>query len=275
MIFNSDPIQHSINNLVEYTTVNMDSKNNHHVRTKKLIQRNFSFYIFPQKNKFRIFLKKVVEHKIFFNLNILIILGACIVLIIDDPFQAPNSKYNFNLFAIDIAFFGFFFCEIFAKCIVYGVFLNGPDSYLKNDLNFLDFCLTLVNFIGTLEEQINFSPINLKFLRACRFIKICYFSQGIKTYAHILIMSIPEILRVLFFYFTNLLFFGAIAVRLFKGGFYYCSKVDNYLSLIKRKSECFDFGGDWLNKDVNYDNIFVSISSLFQFCTTEGWMWLM
>lgn len=236
---------------------------------------NYSLYIFSSKNCFRMLLKQITENRIFMNLKVLIILGSCIVLIIDDPFEAPNSSYNYNLFSFDILFFSFFFCETLMKCISHGFYMNGPHSYFRNHFNFFDFALTSLTFIGTLEQQLNFSILNLKFLRAFRFIKVCYFSEGIKTYVHILILSIPEILRVLFFYFINLLFFGAIAVKLFKGGFYYCNIDSNHTNLVKTKSECFDYGGDWMIKDVNYDNIFVSISSLFQFCTTEGWMWLM
>ena len=231
--------------------------------------------IFSSNNSFRLIIKKIIEHRIFINLKVFIILASCIVLIIDDPFEAPNSNYNYNLFAFDMFFFCFFFCETLMKCIAFGFYMNGPHSYFKNNFNFFDFALTVLTFVGTLEKQLNFSKLNLMFLRAFRFIKVCYFSEGIKTYVNILIMSIPEILRVLLFYFINLLFFGAIAVKLFKGGFYYCNNDSIQENLIKTKSECFDYGGDWMNKDVNYDNIFFSISSLFQFCTTEGWMWLM
>ena len=39
--------------------------------------------------------------------------------------------------------------------------------------------------------------------------------------------------------------------------------------------ECFDYGGEWVNPNPNFDNIFNAILTLFTMITTEGWNWLM
>ena len=237
---------------------------------------NKSLFLFSFNNKFRVFLRKMVEMQAYSNFRIVIIMGSCIILLMDDSFSSPASNYNIKLFSLDMFFFGIFFLEICLNCIVYGFYWNGPHSYFRKNFHCLDLILTSITFVGTLDQQFNFSKSQLRITRAFRFVKICYFSEGIKVYMHVLLISIPDILRVFFLYFVNLLFFGAIAVKLFKGGFYYCSNFeDKYDKFVESKSDCFDFGGDWLNKDLNYDNILVAISSLFQFCTTEGWMWLM
>lgn len=38
------------------------------------------------------------------------------------------------------------------------------------------------------------------------------------------------------------------------------------------KQDCFDYGGDWLNNDYNFDNIMASMLNLFVLSTTEGWV---
>ena len=45
--------------------------------------------------------------------------------------------------------------------------------------------------------------------------------------------------------------------------------------LINSKNDCFNNGGDWINKDNNFDNIFNAMVTLFIIATTEGWLGLM
>lgn len=41
--------------------------------------------------------------------------------------------------------------------------------------------------------------------------------------------------------------------------------------LIITKWDCLDMGGDWINKITNFDNILMSMMSLFIMSGTEGW----
>lgn len=75
-----------------------------------------------------------------------------------------------------------------------------------------------------------------------------------------------------------LVVFGILGVTFFKGKFSYCDTKN--IPKIKIKQiytmwECFDYGGEWVNPNPNFDNIFNAILTLFTMITTEGWNWLM
>jgi len=48
-----------------------------------------------------------------------------------------------------------FILEMVMKIIVYGFLINGPDSYLKNGWNILDFIIIMVTSVGVYLEHNN------------------------------------------------------------------------------------------------------------------------
>ena len=59
-----------------------------------------------------------------------------------------------------------------------------------------------------------------------------------------------------------------------KGEFYYCEKTSiptKFFSLIVRKQDCLDYGGDWVNQIFNFDHIGKSMMYLFVISTKEAW----
>mmetsp|Transcript_6501 Transcript_6501/g.5843 ORF Transcript_6501/g.5843 Transcript_6501/m.5843 type:complete len:150 (-) Transcript_6501:67-516(-) len=74
------------------------------------------------------------------------------------------------------------------------------------------------------------------------------------------------------------LLFGIFGVNFFKGNLYYCDFTNVpqvYHSMVQNKVDCLDYGGNWLNRDASFDNVFTSTSLLFQVATTEGWIDIM
>ena len=72
--------------------------------------------------------------------------------------------------------------------------------------------------------------------------------------------------------------FGIQAVGLLKGTFYHCdmSNLPEYtFSNIKTKWDCLDFGGDWVNLEDNFDNVFNAMVTMFGMMSTEGWLEVM
>lgn len=61
--------------------------------------------------------------------------------------------------------------------------------------------------------------------------------------------------------------------------FFYCDETNvapELTSLIVSKWDCLNYGGEWFNKDSNFDSLGESIITLFSIATTEGWtavMW--
>jgi len=45
--------------------------------------------------------------------------------------------------------------------------------------------------------------------------------------------------------------------------------------LLKSKYDCIDYGGDWIIRDSNFDNIFEAMSTMFKVSLTEGWLDIM
>ena len=81
----------------------------------------------------------------------------------------------------------------------------------------------------------------------------------------------PKVINLLII--TGLFFtvFGIVGVNYFKGTFFTCNLqhldedwkntlVENY---IKRKWHCLNYGGEWVNKDSNFDNAIVSMITMF------------
>jgi hypothetical protein len=69
-------------------------------------------------------------------------------------------------------------------------------------------------------------------------------------------------------------------MNLFGGTFYQCS--DTYgLSYefleenVKTKWDCLNYGGEWINKDNNFDTVLNSMSTLIGVQSTEGWVQVM
>ncbi len=71
------------------------------------------------------------------------------------------------------------------------------------------------------------------------------------------------------------LLFGILGVNLFKGSFYYCTFPSENNYPIVKEQDCFDYGGNWINEDYNFDNILNAMVVLFVIATTEGWVDIM
>ena len=66
-------------------------------------------------------------------------------------------------------------------------------------------------------------------------------------------------------------------MNFFKGKYYRC---DGGASVaenpdIRDMFDCLDYGGNWINRDQNFDNIGSAMITLFNVMTTEGWIGVM
>jgi len=75
-----------------------------------------------------------------------------------------------------------------------------------------------------------------------------------------------------------LILFSILGTIFFQGLFYHCH-MDNIPTLehikIQTKWECLDTGGEWINKDSNFDNVLNGLVTMFEIITTEGWIDIM
>ena len=112
-------------------------------------------------------------------------------------------------------------------------------------------------------------------LRVLRPFRLISKNEGLKNAINSLLLSIPSIINLFFICFVFFLLFGIFGINYFKGSFFNCVNVDLYSYFVNNKQDCFDLGGDWVNYFLNFDNILISMVSLFVLLTTEGWVGLM
>lgn len=73
-----------------------------------------------------------------------------------------------------------------------------------------------------------------------------------------------------------LLIFAILGVNVFKGTFYYWdTEFTDLLPQVNDRHDWLDAGGDWTNKDANFDNVPNAMIALFEIMTTEGWYEIM
>ena len=72
-----------------------------------------------------------------------------------------------------------------------------------------------------------------------------------------------------------MLIFSIQGMMLFKGKFYFCdlkNLPEEVHDKILTKWDCMDYGGNWINRDLNYDNIGNSMLTTSVLLTAEGWV---
>ena len=72
------------------------------------------------------------------------------------------------------------------------------------------------------------------------------------------------------------MFFALIGVKFLEGSFWFCDGLsEEFLEKIETKDDCYDFGGDWVNRDFNFDNTVKALEMMFILANSEGWLPLM
>ena len=63
-----------------------------------------------------------------------------------------------------------------------------------------------------------------------------------------------------------------IPLKYLKGKFFRCVNYDSdFKDNILDIKSCFDYGGDWVDYDFAFNNVFQSFYNLFVIATSEGW----
>jgi hypothetical protein len=104
-------------------------------RFKNYIQKS-SLFIFHIDSKFRRFFIWLVNLKCFDWVILIVTLGSCVVLILDNAYLDPNSTYVTVLSSLDYAFSIIFFVEMFAKIIAFGLIMDKKKVKSEDELMF-------------------------------------------------------------------------------------------------------------------------------------------
>ena len=116
----------------------------------------------------------------------------------------------------------------------------------------------------------------LKILLIFRLFLLVNFSAELKVAFNAFLKSAADIFQLFFFLLLISMLFALIGVKCLKGAFWYCSGLNEELmESIITKQDCLDFGGDWINRDFNFDYPGKALEMMFIIANTEGWLPLM
>lgn len=185
-----------------------------------------------------------------------------------DYFQDWKSSYNSNLRYIDIILWIVFLFELILNLIAF------DQSFLELFLCFnifFKFIICIFYLVYLL------SDIKVLRLFACaRVFCIIEYSKDIKILLQALKKSLWDIFQLFIFFFLFILLFSVIGVKFYKGTFWFGSNLEKkILDELITKQDCFDFGGDWINRDYNFDYTINGISLLFMVANCTGWLRIM
>ena len=157
-----------------------------------------SLFIFGNKNRFRLFLIRIVKSKLFEYIITIIIVISSITLAIDNPLNDPESGLSIALYWIDMMVSCIFIVEATIKIIANGFFWAGPTSYLRDGWNILDWILVLLSIlsIATSNEVLG----KLKTFRTFRVLKPLRFISKMKNLRlsiNSFLKSIPGMIQLL------------------------------------------------------------------------------
>ena len=104
----------------------------------------------------------------------------------------------------------------------------------------------------------------LRALRALRPLRMVSKNEGMKLVVGALMGSLPSIGNVLVVCMLLLLILAIVGVNLFKGTFYRCFGLTYEQELeVITKDDCIASGGEWMNQNINFDNVFNAMMTLF------------
>lgn len=207
---------------------------------------------------------QIRKNRYFSNFMMFSLALSLLILALYDPYQSQESQHNSLLTYCDIPVFIVFQMDLIFELISHE---NGYFS-ITIAMKLAVCVLYLFYFIFQLEL--------LKLLLVFRLFLVLNFSTELKTAFKALLKSVLDILQLFFFFLIISVLFALIGVKGLRGAFWFCDGLsEEFLENIITKQDCLDFGGDWLNRDYNFDNIAKALETLFMMANTEGWLPLM
>lgn len=225
------------------------------------------------KGIFQSFCNYVIQHHYFQNLMIAITCASLILLTINTPISDPRKSGIIACEILEKIFIALYILEFGLNVKAFGKkIFDRPFS--QNCYDVLNVSISIASLFEDKYKSRTFET--MKVIRVFRLI-----NTGNNMFYHInLIMNsfvnaLPNILKLLVFFLIFLYVFSLFAMKFLKGILFSCLNTNGQDILIEDKIDCFDYGGDWIEKDLNYDNILQSFFTLFVVTSSEGWSILM
>ncbi|EDM05703.1 rCG32907, isoform CRA_a [Rattus norvegicus] len=217
---------------------------------------SWSAYIFPPQSRFRLLCHRIITHKMFDHVVLVIIFLNCITIAMERPKIDPHSA---------VVALGWCF---------------GEQAYLRSSWNVLDGLLVLISVIDILVSMVSDSGTKilgmlrvLRLLRTLRPLRVISRAQGLKLVVETLMSSLKPIGNIVVICCAFFIIFGILGVQLFKGKFFVCQGEDT--RNITNKSDCAEASYRWVRHKYNFDNLGQALMSLFVLASKDGWVDIM
>ncbi|XP_076629158.1 ca[2+]-channel protein alpha[[1]] subunit T isoform X2 [Colletes latitarsis] len=241
---------------------------------------DYSLYLFPLNNRFRVFCRMLVDQRWFDNVVLFFIGLNCITLAMERPNIPPDSGERLFLATANYVFTGVFAVEMFIKVVASGM-LYGSDAYFTSGWNIMDGVLVIISIIDLSMSLLSSSSPRIfgilrvfRLLRSLRPLRVINRAPGLKLVVQTLLSSLRPIGNIVLICCTFFVIFGILGVQLFKGAFYYCEGPD--IQSVRNKTDCLaDKRNVWLNRKYNFDDLGKALMSLFVLSSRDGWVNIM
>ncbi|XP_013769015.1 voltage-dependent T-type calcium channel subunit alpha-1G isoform X3 [Pundamilia nyererei] len=239
----------------------------------------WSLYLFPSESRFRILCNKIITHKMFDHIVLVIIFLNCITIAMERPRIDSKSAERVFLTVSNYIFTAIFVTEMTVKIVSMGFFF-GDKAYLRSSWNILDGMLVMISVIDILVSLISQSETKilgmlrvLRLLRTLRPLRVISRAPGLKLVVETLMSSLKPIGNIVVICCAFFIIFGILGVQLFKGKFFICQGED--VRNITNKSDCLQASYKWVRHKYNFDNLGQALMSLFVLASKDGWVDIM
>ncbi|KAM6473368.1 voltage-dependent T-type calcium channel subunit alpha-1G isoform 4-T4 [Liasis olivaceus] len=240
---------------------------------------SWSVYIFAPQSKFRLICNKIISHKMFDHIVLVIIFLNCITIAMERPKIEPYSAERIFLTLSNYIFTAIFLAEMTIKVVALGLCF-GEKAYLRSSWNVLDGVLVLISVVDILVSMVSDSGTKilgmlrvLRLLRTLRPLRVISRAQGLKLVVETLMSSLKPIGNIVVICCAFFIIFGILGVQLFKGKFFVCQGEDT--RNITNKSDCAEANYKWIRHKYNFDNLGQALMSLFVLASKDGWVDIM
>ncbi|KAK6329459.1 hypothetical protein J4Q44_G00014370 [Coregonus suidteri] len=239
----------------------------------------WSLYMLPPDSRFRMACNKIITHKMFDHIVLVIIFLNCITIAMERPRIEAYSVERIFLTLSNYIFTAIFVAEMTVKVAALG-WLFGDKAYLRSSWNLLDGMLVMISAIDVLVSLVsNSSPKILGMLRVLRLLRtlrplrVISRAPGLKLVVETLMSSLKPIGNIVVICCAFFIIFGILGVQLFKGKFFACQGED--VRNVTNKSDCMMANYKWVRQQYNFDNLAQALMSLFVLASKDGWVDIM
>jgi len=213
----------------------------------------------------------------FDNFVLFIIICSSIALSLENPFNTPTEKLM--LFIGDYIWLVVFSVEGIIKVVALGPSLYWEDEW--NRLDILVLLFTYFSMFGPKDSQAGVLRL-FRIGRTLRPLRMINKNPEMKQIINSIISSLPAVTNALILACFAFFVFAVFGLNSFMGLLHTCNEGDLDQLSCHGSADMENEGGDeflmpivWANRRNNFDNIFVSLLTLYEAATTEGWVDLM